>query len=156
MLKRLAVLIGAGLLISAPSVMAQNLDLEAIVAIVDGEHIALKDLDVYSRKADPRRLFLLNQQLQESRGLFDRLSDERLIEAEAARAGTTVSELLNERLRVEPVTDAEILQAFKRIRERQPGLTYKQMLPVLRPYLQGQHKADARAKFIRELKQAAR
>lgn len=167
MCKQLYVLVlaGAASLMCAPSARAQDIDRlteccaagpDATAAVVDGESIKFRDLAGYSRTAEPRRLFLLNQQLQDARrGLLDSLSDERLLEAEAARAGTTVSELLNH-LKVEPVTDAEILHTFKQIKEQQPAVTYKQMLPVLRMYLQGRHRADAKARFFVGLKQAAR
>lgn len=159
MLKRLclSMLIGAVSFIPAPSADAQDIDRDAVVAVVDGETITFKDLDAFSRKADPRRLFLLNQQLQESRrGLADPLGDDRLVEAEAARTGVTVNELLNQRLKVAPVTDAEILRAFKQVREQQPAVTLKQMRPVITMQLQGRHRAEAKARLIQELRQAAR
>jgi hypothetical protein len=57
---------------------------------------------------------------------------------------------------VRPVTDAEILQTFKQIQAQHPAATLVQMMPVIRTFLEGQRRAGARAKYVRELKKAAR
>ena len=128
---------------------------DAVIAIIDGESVRVRDIEAYSRTADPRQLFLLNHQLQDPRrSLLDNLNDEHLLEREAARLSKTVSQLLEERLHVTPVTDAEILRAFKQIAEQHPAITYAGMAPVLRMFLEGQRKSVAKARYVKELKKA--
>lgn len=162
---RFALLVGAASLILGQNVMAQALGSipccaaapDAVAAVIDGESVRVRDLDAYSRTDDPRKLFLLNRQLQDSRReLLDNVNDELLLEAEAARHGKTVSRLLQERLKVERVTDAAILRTFERIKEQQPTISYEQMQPTIRMFLEGQLRAKAKAAYIKELKQAVR
>jgi hypothetical protein len=129
---------------------------DAVVAIIDGESVSARDVEAYSRTADARQLFLLNSQLQDPRlSLLDNVNDDLLLEREAARLGMAVSRLLQKRLVVRPVTDAEIRQTFNRVTDQHPAATYAHMEPVIRAFLEGQRTAEARAKYVKELKKAA-
>ena len=155
-------LVGVGMLLlnsearaQAPVLMFPSPD--AIVAVVDGDQVAVRDLDAYSRNGDPRRLFLLNRQLQDPRrDLLETLNDDQLLAADAARHGTTVTRLLNERLKVSPVTDTEIRQTFARIAQQHPTVTFEEMLPLIRLQLQGLHRSLARARYLAELRRAVK
>src|SRR3712207_1727931 len=67
---------------------------DMIVARVNGEAIRLSDLDAYSRRADPKALFHLNQQLFDFREqMLEGLVGERLLAQAAERQGLAVEEL---------------------------------------------------------------
>ena len=162
---RLVLLVGAVSLLAGHRATAQNPELlpccaadpDAVIAVIDGERVRVRDLDGYSRTNDPRALFLMNRQLSDPRvDLLRSVDEERLLEAEAARAGRAVSQLLKERLRVTPVTDAAVRRLFERIRDQQPGATYGEMRPVIRMFLEGQLRAEARGRYLRDLQRAAR
>jgi hypothetical protein len=158
----LLVLIAAAVVLPASPARAQARSLQAaaadtIVATVDGQRIQPSDVDAYSRTADARQLFLLNRQLQDPRrDVVESLNDERLLNAEAARLGTTTSRLLSERLKPARVTDAEILHTFEQIKAQQSSVSYDEMLPLIRTQLQGMHRSQALAAYVRDLKRAAR
>ena len=61
---------------------------------------------------------------------------------------------------VEPVTEADVLWAIEKIRAQQPSAasslestTFEAAAPLIRRYLQGRRTAEARARYIRLLKQ---
>jgi hypothetical protein len=161
---RLKLLLGAVLLCLSHGANAQTPgsisrfmpDPDAVVAIVDGRHVTLRGLDAYSRTSDPHALFLLNRQLGDPRTEIARsVDEERLLDAEAARFGKSVAQLLNERLPPVRVSDAAIRRAFERIRSEQPAASYEQLLPAIRMFLEGQLRSHARAKYLKELARAA-
>ncbi len=158
---RLVLLVVAPSFLVASAVLAQAVPCctpnpDAVVAVIDGEHVRVRDLDVYSHTNDARALFLLNRQLSDSRGEILRSADEeRLLDAEASRLGKTVRQLLKERLPVRPVTDAAIRRMVNRIRAEHPDARYDELRSTVRRFLEGQGHAEARARYLRELKQAA-
>ena len=111
--------------------------------------------DLLAQSSDARTLFLRNSELRDPRlDALRSVDEERLLEAEAARLGKTVRQLLKDLLPARPVSEAAIRRTFERIREQQPAASYDQMLPVIRMFLEGQLQSDARAKYIDELKRA--
>src|SRR5262245_49342509 len=64
-----------------------------VVAVLNGQAITLAELDGHARKADAAQLFDLNLQLFELRkNILDTMLGERLLSAEADRAGQTLEE----------------------------------------------------------------
>ena len=162
---RLVLLVGAVSVLPGPWVMAQTpgwlpccaAASDAVVAVIDGESVRVPDLDTYSRTADPRTLFLLNRQLRDPRSdMLRTFNEELVLEAEAARRGQTVRQLLNERLVVKPVSDAAILRILERIHEEHPAVSDNEILPVIRMFLEGQLRSEATARYVKELKRAAK
>src|SRR4051812_13565844 len=72
------------------SVLCCDRSNDAVVAVVEGEHVRMSDLDQYSRSTDPIKIFLLNQQLRDPREqVLQDSVDERLLEREAERQNLT-------------------------------------------------------------------
>ena len=123
---------------------------DTIVAIVDGEAIQLSDVEAYSRTKDPKKLFQLNQQLFDFReSMLGLMLGERLLKVEADKAKLTVEELLERRLKHEPVTDEEVQEVIN----RQPGgaIDVGVVTPLIRQYLEERKKEQARALYIADL-----
>ena len=123
---------------------------DTIVAVVDGESIHLSDVETFSRTKDPKRLFQLNQQLYDFReAMLGLMLGERLLKLEAERAGTTVDELLERELTVEPVTDTEVREVI----DRQPPGSLDPALttPLIRKHLEERKREQARARYVADL-----
>jgi protein-disulfide isomerase len=141
-----------------PDGVRVNNEDDAIVAIVDGERIRMRDLDQYARSQDPKKLFQLNQQLFDFRDqMLDQLVGERLLAQEAERLKTSIEQLLAEKLRIEPVTEASVTETFERMNSQQPpaqrvGLDVAR--PVITMYLEGRKRTEARARYIQERRAA--
>jgi protein-disulfide isomerase len=134
---------------AAPDALAR-LPGETIVAVVDGEAIQLSQVEEYSRTKDPKKLFQLNQQLFEMReSMLGLMLGERLLKLEAEKANLTVDELLEQRLKFEPVTDAEVQEVI----DRQPAgvIDLAVVTPLIRQYLEERRREQARARYVAEL-----
>src|SRR3954471_22436499 len=133
---------------------------DAVVAVVEGEHVRMSDLDQYSRSTDPVKIFLLNQQLRDPREqVLQESADERLLEREAERQHLTVTQLV-ENLFVAPVTEDEIETILEQInaqpRANRPHV--KLDVParqLAESYLIGQKRAAARGLLVQKLKTTA-
>jgi protein-disulfide isomerase len=145
------------------AVLCCSPDDDTVVAIVDNEHIRMRDLDAHSRSKDARKLFQLNQQLYDFREeMLEDLMGERLLAQEAARLGVSVDILLRDHLKVEPVTEADILETFDRVNNQtEPGVPQQPVtLEIARPmivsYLEGRRRSEARSRYIQSLRKEAK
>jgi protein-disulfide isomerase len=123
---------------------------ETVVAVVDGEAITLADVEAFSNTRDPKKLFQLNQQVFEFReSMLGLMLGERLLKLEAQKARLTVEELLEKRLKIEPVTDAEIQEVLS----RQPSGSVDPavLIPLIREFLVERKKEQARARYVAEM-----
>ena len=131
------------------------------VAMIDGEIIRMRDLDAYSQSQDPRKVFQLNQQLYEFRQkMLDTMLGERLLSMEARTANVTVEQIVAQKAIVQRVTEAEILEMFNRA-NLQPNPGYPQVdlataRPMIARVLEDRKKAEARARYVEQLKAKAR
>lgn len=131
------------------------------IAMIDGEIIRMRDLDAYSQSQDPRKVFQLNQQLYEFRQkMLDTMLGERLLAMEAKAANLTVEQLVAQKAVVERVTEAEILEMFNRA-NLQPNAGYPQIdlataRPMIAKVLGERKKAEARARYVEQLKAKAK
>ncbi len=138
-----------------------NLAPETIGAVVDGDVIRLGDIEAYSQAQDPRKLFQMNQQLYDfRRKMLDVMVGERLLSAEANAAGLTPDQLLEGRLKVEPVSEAEVQALFeRRPKPSAPGsgdLDLAAARPMITRFLAEQKRSEARARYIKALSDKAR
>lgn len=127
-----------------------------IVAVIDGRTIHSRDVDDYARTATRRQLFELNRQLNDYRTtVADSMAADQLLEQEAARQGRTAAEVV-QALRVEAVSDSEIVAEIQRINAgRAAGsrrLTIEEHGALIRTYLEGKRRSEARGRYIQELK----
>jgi protein-disulfide isomerase len=141
-----------------PAGVPLSIEDDAIVAIVGGDRIRMRDLDQYARSQDPKKLFQLNQQLFDFRDqMLDQLVGERLLSQEAEHLKISIEQLLAEKLKIEPVTEASVTETFERMNRQQPP-AQRVGLDVARPmvtmYLEGRKRAEARARYIQELRAA--
>jgi len=133
---------------------------DAVVAVVDGEHVRMSDLEQYSRSGDPLKIFLLNQQLRDPREqLAQDSEDQRVLQHEAQRQHLTVTRLL-EQLSIAPVTEPEIEKTLGQINaqrgpDRPPLPLDHEARQLIVSYLIGQKTAAARGLLIQNLKRAA-
>jgi protein-disulfide isomerase len=127
-----------------------SLPKDTIVAMIDGEAITLGDLEAYSKDKQPRQLFQLNQQLFEFReSMLGLMLGERLLKAEADKAGMTVDELLQKVLTIEAVTDADVQEVLTR---QPPGqLDPAVVTPLIRQFLEDRKREEARARYVNEV-----
>jgi protein-disulfide isomerase len=126
------------------------------VATVNAESIRMRDLDKYARSQDPKKLFQLNQQLFDFQDqMLDQLVGERLLAQQAERLKISVEQLLVEKLTIEPVTEAAVLETLDQMNNKQP-LAQRAGVEVARPmitmYLEGRKRSEARARYIHELR----
>ena len=126
-----------------------------VVAVVDGESITVRDLDDYAKRHDGRQLFELNQQLYDLRkAILGQIVGERLLQAEAARTGKTVDELLESVIKIEAATEDEILEVFNST--QQTAIDYATARPLIVNFLDRKKRAQAREKYIQELMKNAK
>jgi protein-disulfide isomerase len=91
------------------------------------------------------------------RKALDAVVGDYLLHREAASRGVSVEGLLAAELpgRATPVTDDEIRQMYERSLPLPGGMSFDQVKPMATTYLQQQHLADARARFVGELRESA-
>jgi protein-disulfide isomerase len=134
---------------------------DTVVAVVHGEAITMADLEEYSRTAEPKGLFQLNQQLFDFREqMLDGLVAERLLAREAEQQGLSVEQLLSGQVQAGEVTEAEIIETFERSRQQpaasgQPPVDLDVARPMIRSYLEGRRRSEARGRYVRQLKERA-
>lgn len=133
----------------------RSLPPDSIVAVVDDEIIRLSGLEAYSYTQDPRKLFQLNQQIYEFRQqMLDVMIGERLLKADALKANLTVDQLLEQRLKVDRVTEAEIQETYSRA--GQSSIDLATARPMIVKFLEDRKRAEARERYIQELIAKAR
>ena len=136
---------------------AQPSDPGVVVSIGDFA-VYEADLDAWWQTHEPVSYATVRQQWYDGRRkALDAILGDYLVQREATTRGTTVDNLLGEELpkRTAPVTDADIRQMYERSLPLPGGITFDQVKPTVAGYLQQQHVADARARFVSELRDAA-
>jgi protein-disulfide isomerase len=91
------------------------------------------------------------------RKALDAILGDYLLEREAASRKLSVEELLSDELpkRTPSVRDDEIREVYERSLPLPGGMTFDQVKPMVAAYLQQQHAAEGRARFVQELRQSA-
>jgi protein-disulfide isomerase len=147
----------------ADAVLCCSPDEDTVVAVVGNERIRMRDLDAHSKSKDARQLSQLSQQLHDFREeMLDDLVNERVIAQEAARLRVSVDVLLRDHLKVEPVTEADVLAIFDQVNSRTPpdsprqNLSLEDARPMIVPYLEATRQSEARSRYIQDLKKEAR
>lgn len=127
---------------------------EAVVAEIGGRKITLKELDDKWQSLDPGERARVTQLLyQNRRNVLDQLVADLLIEEAAKAAGMTPAQYLEQdtKIRVQPITDADIQQFFESNKERAQGRTLDQLRGPITEYLRSQREQQARAQIVDEL-----
>jgi hypothetical protein len=158
-------ILGAATATAQPTdaVLCCSPDDDTVVAIVDNKRIRIRDLDVHSRSKDPWKIFELNAQLHDPREeLLDNLENERALAEEAARLHVSVDVLLRNHLKVEPVTEADILEAFDDLNtqaasgEPPQDISLVDARPMIVSLLEGGRWSEARGRYIQGLRKEAK
>jgi len=139
---------------AASASSSQNQD--AIVAEVAGRKITLKELDDHWQQTDPGERARITQLLyQNQRNVLDQMIGDALIEQAAKTAGVPVEKYVAEETAklLSPVTDADIEAFYNANKDRAQGRTLDQLKGPIRDFLAGNHKAQARAQLVDNLKQ---
>lgn len=91
------------------------------------------------------------------RKALDAILGDYLLQREAASRNLTVDTLLADELpkRAASVQDDDIRQMYERALPLPGGMTFEQVKPMIASYVQQQHLADARARYVVELREAA-
>jgi protein-disulfide isomerase len=91
------------------------------------------------------------------RKALDAILGDYLLQREATSMKITVEDLVAAQLpkRTTAVKDDEVRQLYERSLPLPGGTTFEQIKPMMESYLQQQHLADARGRYIRELRDAA-
>jgi SurA N-terminal domain len=139
---------------ASPATTSQNQD--AVVAEVAGKKITLKELDDRWQAIDPGERARVTQMLyQNQRNVLDQMIGDALIEQAAKTAGMPVEKYVADETAklLSPVTDADIEQFYNANKDRAQGRTLDQLKGPIRDFLAGNHKAQARAQLVDNLKQ---
>jgi protein-disulfide isomerase len=130
-----------------------------VVAKVNGAEISMSDLETKAgdalrqvdmqllqcqRQAEQSRYDALNAQLED-------LVHERLVAAEAEKAGQTPEEYLAAQINVAPVTDDDVSAFFEENKARIGNRTLEQIGPQIRQYLEQSRQAEAENSFYSNL-----
>ena len=156
------VLVGVAASIAAVATLrAQTADLTSasVLATVNGTEIRRADLLQRWREADPASLTRLRQEEYDlgSRILSD-LIDEHLVAQQARKRGLTPDGLLAAEIttRKQTVTDADIELLFEQLRPRgSSSITLQQVSAMLASRLEQQRIAEAKQKYLDDLRSAA-
>jgi protein-disulfide isomerase len=122
-----------------------------VLATVDGK--AITEADV--RKSAPGDFESLEHEYAQKRydllqSNLDKLIQQRLVAAEAARRGSTEEDVLAS-VEPQPVTDADVDLFYQQNQGRIRG-TKEQMAPQIREYLEQRNQDDAQKAFVDELR----
>ncbi|HXK11577.1 MAG TPA: thioredoxin domain-containing protein [Vicinamibacteria bacterium] len=126
-----------------------------VVAEVNGAPILASELD---QKLGARLGRLRQEEYEIRRQALDELIGERLVAAEAAKRGTTTEELLRKEVdaKAAPMSDAQIETIYEQNKARFGGQARADALARIRDAVVGRAKAERRAAFEKELRDAAR
>jgi len=129
-----------------------------VVATIGDRVLSLEELERYWREHDPASFARLQQQLYQARQrALESLIGDHLLEREARKRGLSVDGWLAEELPrdVEAVTEAEILDTYRRSSAVARGLTIEQARPAIIGYLRQKKRLEARQRVVDALRKAA-
>lgn len=145
---------------STPTAAAPAADSGEVVAVVAGEEVRSGELDTWIRED----LFRREVGSKGAAELFEfrmdalqRMVDEKLLEAEAKKAGVSVDELLaRQATGGAAVTDAEVNSFYEENKPRMGNATLEQIGPRIRRFLEERQGNEARQKYVQSLRDAAK
>jgi len=118
-------------------------------AVVDGTTITVDELDAWikdelfkqqTRSGDAPRTYSVRKEA------LERMIQARALEAEAVRRDTDVETLVAQEVEARgPVTDQEVVTFFKDNRSRMSGVSFEEVSPRIRQYLEQQRAEEVRA-----------
>jgi protein-disulfide isomerase len=153
-MRKCFLLIVSGLLIGAGTAQCQTVASDsAAIAYVNG--VAIQESDLSAAKA--QLIPLRKQEYEIKRSVLEAVIERKLLEAEAAKVGTTVQELLDRevRSRVPEPLDREI-EAFYLAQPDRQQHPYSEAKPAMRAALLQARMAQARQEYIGKLREQAR
>lgn len=125
-----------------------------VAAIVAGRTIKVSDVDRRWEELDPGSRIQVQQQIYEGRArALNQLIGERLIELEAQARGLLPEQLIQTEMakRVRPVTDADIVSAYRAAGDQAQRMSLDQARSQIREYLEQQRSGEAARALIDEL-----
>jgi protein-disulfide isomerase len=125
-----------------------------VVATVGGHKITVTEVDRRWQQFDPASRIQAQQQIYEGRArTLNQLIGERLIELEARAKGMVPEQLIRTEItkRVEPVTEADVVSAYRAAGDQARGMSLEQARPRIREYLEQQRSSEAARAFFDEL-----
>jgi len=125
-----------------------------VAAYVGGETITLSELDAKVLKTNMK----LAQSLYDARrAALDQFILDRLLAKDAAAKGSTVDQVLRERIaeKAKPVTDADVEAYYNANKARMSNKPLEQMSGQIRSQLASQRDSEARGNLLAELKEKA-
>lgn len=128
---------------------------DQVVAEVGGRRITLRDVDEKWAASDAAERNRLTQQLYEGRRTaLDELVADVLIEQAARAAGRGTDEWAAAELarRTEAVTEADIREFYEQNKARAQGRSFDELRGIVKDFLDGQRRQQARASLVAELK----
>jgi len=131
---------------------------DEVVATVGDRTIRMRDLEQHWRDRDPSAFTRMRQEIYDAnRNILNDLIGDYLIQNEAKKRSVTVDQLLAQELpkRTPAITDERIKTLYDQSQERTQGLSMEDLKPAIVAYLQRQAPAEARQRYIQELRKAA-
>ena len=141
---------------SAPAKAAgHSAGLPDVVATIGGEPVTAADLE----DAAGAQIFQLKMQMHQAyEGALNQLIDKRLQDAEAAKRGISVEDLIKAEVtdKAGAPTDEDIEKFFNENKARMGGSSLEDVKPRIAQYLGQQKQTEAQAAFIKSLRDAAK
>jgi protein-disulfide isomerase len=138
--------------VGTPQSSQVDLPPDTVVAIIDGVHIKLSEVNAIVLDLDARKLFSLNQQLYTVRErALTNLIGERLLAQAAKDAGMTVEDYVAA-LPAEAVKERDVELMVAGALGRNPAIDADTLRELAREHLRDQKRQDARRRHIEELK----
>ncbi len=125
-----------------------------VVGTVGGHKITVTEVDRRWEQLDPASRIQAQQQIYEGRArALNQLIGERLIELEAQAKGIVPEQLIQTEItkRLQPVTEADIVSAYRAAGDLTRGMSLEQARPRIREYLEQQRSSEAARAFVDEL-----
>ncbi len=130
-----------------------------VVAEIGGEAVTAGDLDAFIREDLFRQEVTAKgkaEQFEIRSGALERMLDERLVAAEAAKQSITPEQLLAKEARAtKPVSEDDVKAFFEQNKGRMGASTLEQLSPRIRRFLEEQQSGEAREAYTRSLRDKA-
>jgi protein-disulfide isomerase len=132
---------------------------DVVVATVGDRTIRMSDVEQYWQQQDPASFARMRQQVYEvNRRVLEDLIGETLLQNEAKKRNVTVDQLVatESPKRSQPVTEDQIKELYEQSREKTQGMSLEALRPAIVSYLEQQRPAEARRRYIDELRKASK
>ncbi len=138
--------------VGTPQSSQVELPSDTVVAIIDGVHVKLSEVNAVVLNLDAKRLFSLNQQLYSVRErALTTLIGERLLARAAKDAGMTVEDYV-EALPADAVQERDVELMVAGAIKRNAAIDRDKLHELAREHLRDQKRQEARRRHIEELK----